>query len=66
MTNNLSEMSEIWQPGRTIFTEDGVRTVELKAGKNIIGRLKEEWKQFAAGISVYPGGFEGRGIVICA
>jgi alpha 1,2-mannosyltransferase len=66
MTDNLSEMSEIWQPGRTIFTEDGVRTVELKAGKNIIGRLKEEWKQFAAGISVYPGGFEGRGIVICA
>jgi len=48
------------------YSEDCVRIISYRADFITIARLKKNWQQFAAGIGAYPGGFEGKGIVMCA
>jgi alpha 1,2-mannosyltransferase len=61
-----AKKGDAWKAGKPIFTQDGIRKVQLQAGRNVINRLRTEWKAHAASIPPYPGGFEGKGIVICA
>ncbi|MBO9201553.1 MULTISPECIES: alpha-mannosyltransferase [Niastella] len=66
MSTESTKKADSWKAGKTSFTEDGIRMIELEAGSNVIKKLREDWQAFAAAIPPYPGGFEGRGIVICA
>ncbi|HEY4111752.1 hypothetical protein [Puia sp.] len=51
----------------TNFTINGVREVKnLAMNKELIEKLRREWQETAQQTEAYPGGFNGRGIVICA
>lgn len=54
------------RPVNTSFSPEGVRTVDFQADTGFINKVKSEWQAYAEQIPAYPGGFEGKGIVICA
>ncbi|NSL91006.1 hypothetical protein ECE50_029545 [Chitinophaga sp. Mgbs1] len=48
------------------FTSNFIRKNDFRANAHTIAMLKQGWQDYAATIPPYPGGFEGKGIVICA
>lgn len=50
----------------TTFTPDCIRKVDFKADAALTGSLRKQWQDYIKDIGPYPGGFSGKGIVICA
>src|SRR3569833_1910992 len=48
------------------YHSNGHRTIDFTLYKSAIVQLRKEWKAYADAIRPYPGGYEGRGIVMCA
>lgn len=48
------------------FSTDCIRKNDFQADTALINLLKTQWQDYINTISPYPGGFHGKGIVICA
>lgn len=57
---------DVFRKGKMTFTETGIRQVAFQPGNRWIKQLRQDWQQYVKNIPPYPGGFEGRGIVISA
>lgn len=58
--------SDLAQPLRTTFTQEGIRKINFNPGSKLIKKLSQNWQEFVSKVGEYPDNFEGRGIVICA
>lgn len=54
------------RPVNTSFSPQGIRVVDFQADTEFIDQVKNEWQAYATRIPTFPGGFKGKGIVICA
>ena len=50
----------------SIFRRNGIRDTDYTLSKATVNTLRNNWQEHALQINPYPGGFEGKGIVICA
>ena len=48
------------------FRTNGYRVIDFTLYKSNVDKLRREWKRHVKLIPEYPGGFRGRGIVMCA
>jgi len=48
------------------LTRSGIRVINFRGKRRFVEKLKNEWKEFLKGVSLFPEHCKGRGIVICA